>query len=294
MPRPLVIAIALFAIAASKEARAHEDYETVITTLSTPEGEPFEVVEHWTDGIVFADLVKLILRKPTGETLAETEYRRNLVVTQTSDDRSIAFTASPWNVFYHRAWWIDSGELVPASDFAQIPLAFAAGVRQHWMAYATNVSLLVAAFAAWRHRRTQHVAWRRASLAALVGFVVPIFVIVVWKWIEVVRSALGAGMAAAMNEDFFVGVVMTALMPFFAFFCYRACRTSNSTFGLATHLSLVWMFLLVLYFNALPLSILLVAPIVSGVLWLVVEKSTLVSKSLGESRGDLQRVVRVE
>lgn len=281
MPRPLFIALAVFAFATSNEARAHEDFETVIITLTTPAGEPFEVVEHWTDGIVFADLVKLILRKPTGEILAETEYRRNLVVTQTSDDRWIAFTASPWNVFYHRAWWIDSGELVLASDFAHIPLAFAAGVRQHWMAYATNVSLLVAAFAAWRHRRTQRIAWRRASHTALVGFVVPIFVIVVWKWIEVVRSALGAGMAAAMNEDFFVGVVMTALMPFFAFFCYRVCRTSNSTFGLATNLSLVWMFLLVLYFNALPLSILLVAAVVSGMLWLVIEKAMHVASGCG-------------
>jgi hypothetical protein len=276
MPRPLSIEIALFAIAAANEARDHEDYETVITTLTTPTDEPFEVIHHWTDGIMFSDPVKLILRTPGGEVLAETEYRRNLVVTQTSDDRWIAFTASPWNVFYHRAWWIDSGELVPASDFAHIPLAFAAGLRQHWMAYTSCVSLLVAAFAAWRHRETKHIAWRCASLVALVCFAIPIGVIVVWKWIEVLRAARGAGLAAGLaaglSGDFYFAMAMTAVVSIFAFFCYRWCRTSSGTFALAANLSLVWMLFLTLYFDALPLSILLVAAVVSGVLWLAVEK----------------------
>ncbi len=264
------IAFAVLAVAAPARLSAHEDYEEVVTTLTSPDGQPFDVVQHWTDGIFFTDPVKLILRKPDGEVQAETEYRRNLVVTQTSDGRWIAFTAWPWNVFYHRAWWIESGELVPASDFAHIPLAFAAGVRQHWVAYTTSVSLLVAAFAGWRARRRQSVVWRRVSLVAIVCFWLPIAVLLGWAWVRAFE--------ANANDGPFGAVVLTTIATMFAYFCFRVCRTSSSTLGLAAYFALMWMMLQTMYGSALPLSILLVAAVVSLVVYLLIEKAMNVCK----------------
>lgn len=259
------ITFGVFAVGVPTQTLAHEDYEHVETTLTAPNGEPFEVVQHWTDGIVFTDPVKLILRKPDGEVLAETEYRRNLVVTRTSDDRGIAFTASPWNVFYHRAWWIESGELVPADDFAHIPLAFAVAIKEHWVAYTVNVSLIVAAFAAWRARNGQRIVWRRVSLAALACFAIPIGMLVMLRWIEAIRAGLGV--------DIIEPVALTTIIGMIAYFCARGCRTLANTYGLTTCLATFSMLALTLYFSALPLSILLVAALGSLCLYLLIEKT---------------------
>ncbi|MEX2185556.1 MAG: hypothetical protein WD875_02135 [Pirellulales bacterium] len=265
------IAIVLLAIAAPDRVNAHEDYEDIATTLTRPNGEEFEVVRHWTDGIFFTDPVKLILRKKDGEVLAETEYRRNLVLARTSDDRWLAFTASTWNIFYHRAWWIESGELVPASDFAHIPTAFIAAIREHWLGYSTSVSLIVAAFAAFRGRNGRKKVWHRVSLAALICFAIPFGLIFVWKWIDVVRAGIG--------EHLFSTFALTAIAAMFAFFCVRVCRTSGSALSLATNLAIIWMLLLTLYGSALPLSILLAALFVSSALYLLIEKTSLAQVS---------------
>lgn len=259
-----LIAVVLVVLIASP-AIAHEDYEEVLMKLTAPDGKEFEVVRHWTDGIVVYDPAKLVLRRPNGEHLAETEYHRDILVTEISDGRWLAFAAEPRNLFYHRAWWIESGELVPADDFAHIPVAFAVAIKEHWVAYTINVSLIVAAFAAWRARNGQRIVWRRASFAALACFAIPIGMLVVLWWIEAVRAGWGA--------DLMWPLAMTAIVAMCAYFCVRVCRTSGGTYGLATYLATFSMLLLTLYFSALPLSILLLAVLASLCLYLLIEKT---------------------
>jgi hypothetical protein len=257
----LFLAAAFIALSAAS-AFSHEDYEELLATISTPAGDPIEIVRHWTDGIVVYDPAKLVLRRPNGEVLAESEFRRNIVVTETADNRWLAFSAEPWNFFYHRAWWIETGELVPASDFAHIPRAFLIGMQEHRFAYATSVSLIVAALAAWLAIRRPGAAWRWISLVSLALFWLAIGELFVWMWVA----------AFTRQADYFDAAAMTTVAAMFAFFFIRVCQTRSGTLGLSSIGASFWFALIVIYGTALPIPILLIAGVVSLFVYLLFEK----------------------
>jgi hypothetical protein len=134
------------------------------------------------------------------------------------------------------------------------------------LAYATGVSLMVAAFSAWRATRCSGNAWRCVSLIAFSCFGVVIATLLAWIWW---RTLTGNG-----QGDVFEALVITTIAGMFAIFCFRVCRTRSGTVALCTNLAWIWMLLIALYGSALPLSILLVGALISLVLHLLVEKNT--------------------
>ena len=59
---------------------AHAPYERVATTIARPDGKALTVVARYTDGIIGADPVTIIVRDPTGAKLAETGAMRDAIV----------------------------------------------------------------------------------------------------------------------------------------------------------------------------------------------------------------------
>lgn len=228
---------------------AHEDYEKVVTPPGfAPEREtpdrPLEVVLHWTDGIVFYDPVKLVIRTTDGKVLAETDYYRDIVLFWFKD-AEYAVAMQPWSVFYHRVWRYESGELLPIDDLRDYELALLllSSIADRLFAYATSVLLCVGAAAAWFARKGDSRMWRWMSLLTI-GLFGSIIAIAVASW---------------SPPDVFLGMCVKVVAAMLVVFCIRRCGDARGTLSLSVSVAILWMGILTLYGNALPLLILLVA-----------------------------------
>lgn len=154
-------ALALFLlVACGNRAAAHADYEGAILILSDAGGRTFTVFCHYTDGIVCGDPVRLEVRDPAGQTVAQTHYARDVVIWHSDDGAVYAFAVDRDHAFWC-GWVVEPGRLVviPTTSW-MVTLAVLAHVADGWRGYGFSVFLSVAGVLLYARRIRKKRTWR--------------------------------------------------------------------------------------------------------------------------------------
>jgi hypothetical protein len=163
---PLVAAL-LSALLLAGPASGHADYEHPLLTVRDRQGGSLTVVQHYMDGIVGVDPVKLVVYDPNGAVLAETPYCRDVLVYQEADGTIHVFGVGWFSVLFGEAWTLRDGELVPTRAAASFGYALAAALRTHWLGYGFSVPLCCAGAGALLQRTRAMRDHRRAGRGKL-------------------------------------------------------------------------------------------------------------------------------
>src|SRR5258708_1216040 len=124
--------------------RAHRDYEIPVMTIPGAGGAPLTLVRHYTDGILFADPVRLVVYDVSGAVVAQTGFFRDILVHRTSDGTVYVFGVGYLSVFFRQAWIVQGTALVPVHSPACYGYALLSALRTRWLAYGISVFLCVA------------------------------------------------------------------------------------------------------------------------------------------------------
>jgi hypothetical protein len=125
------------------QALAHRDYEWVVTTVPGSGSETYAVVLHSTDGIMFGDPQKLIIRDSAGKTVAETHYTQGLVVSEPVNGRLLIFEVTP--LWFWEGWAFKNGSFTPLPPDDTFIDALLANLSYNWFWYGCSTLICVAA-----------------------------------------------------------------------------------------------------------------------------------------------------
>jgi hypothetical protein len=109
-----LVAIALTAsLLAAPPAQAHPDYEHA-QVVRDGDGRAWQLVLHYTDGILTGDPVSLIVRDAGGGTVSKTEFARQVCLWGCRAGTCTVFRyALGWSPFPENVWRFEAGKLEP-------------------------------------------------------------------------------------------------------------------------------------------------------------------------------------
>lgn len=176
-------------------ALAHAPYELPERVLTDTSGRTLQLVKRYTDGILFADPVQLIVRDSRGAALAETQAGRDVGVLCWRGRACVVYRydgsmpLAPDDV-----WRLHDGALVRTDSTILLMLGVVAPLWNHWLGYLIAIGLFFSHFAAvtrvWQWRRT---AARGVVLVAL-GIFAPAFLLL-WLYALIGLSELSLTLA---------------------------------------------------------------------------------------------------
>jgi len=180
--RAVVLTVAVFLVPGG--AWCHPPYERVAHTLTDPSGTKLLLVRSFIDGIVLSDPVKLVVRDAHGETLAETEFVRDVSTFCPAADRCLIFLFEGSAPFLPKQTLRLSGHsLVPATGGWLPLLGVVMHVWNHWLGYLMTLVVVFLPFVVLRRLwRLRNNTIRVAGLA----LAVPVSALVLFAWLWVI------------------------------------------------------------------------------------------------------------
>jgi hypothetical protein len=190
-----------------------EDYERPLTTVADARGGELKVVRHYTDAIILADPVKVVVYDPGGGVVAETPYYRD-VVTYRSPDAGLYLFGLFWTeFFFHKAWSLRDGSLVPVHRPRCYVYATLASLRAHWLGYGVSASLCVAGMVAWLSRARTAGAWDVRPGALGVSALVWLWLVLMYGRLSItVVLMLGLAGSLPFARDWGEGVLVAGVL----------------------------------------------------------------------------------
>jgi hypothetical protein len=141
-------------------ASAHEPYEMPAAVLVDSSGERFNVVKRYTDGIVFTDPVRLVVRNAQGATVAETDAGRDISLLCPTERRCVAFRYDGlMPVVPEDVWWLEGSEVRKAQSVLLTLAGVVVPLWDHWLGYLLALGFLWVPLVALRR------AWARPTTA---------------------------------------------------------------------------------------------------------------------------------
>lgn len=183
-------------------ALAHAPYERLERVFTDTSGRTLQLVKRYTDGIIFADPVQLIVRDSSGATLAETQAGRDVGVLCWRGRTCVVYRydgsmpLAPDDV-----WRLHDGALVRTDSTILLMLGVVAPLWSHWLGYLIAIGLFFLPFAVvtrvWQWRRKG----ARGFVLVVLGILGPVFLLL-WLYALVGLSELSLPLAALV-----IGVV---------------------------------------------------------------------------------------
>ena len=146
---------------------AHPNYEHVERTVRESDGREWHLVKHFSDGIIFYDPVKLIVRDSTGAAVAETEFSRNVCVVGCGVRCVVYRYVDEQPLLAVNVWRLEGGKLQPADSMALHALGAIVPLVDDPVSYVVAVVFFYAPFVVFAV--LGRVPWPRARMAMQFG-----------------------------------------------------------------------------------------------------------------------------
>lgn len=93
----------LLTVLSPRAAFGHADYEVPWRTVQDRQGRVLDLVRHYSDGIVGHDPVKLVVYDPGRAIVSQTDYYRDVLLYEASDDTLYIFGVGEFSLLYEDA-----------------------------------------------------------------------------------------------------------------------------------------------------------------------------------------------
>ena len=194
----LVAAFSLMLLAPARSAVAHSDYERLERVIHGGAYGQLQLVKSYTDGIFFADPVKLVVRSGGNVIVAETDFGRDVSVVCFGAPRCVVFRyVGVVPILPEDAWVLEEGKLHPSAAWGHQLLGIVAPLWDHAVGYLMGLALLLAPVGVFRVLggiSSRAVRIRAKTMAALVT--VPYALL--WLYIVVALSYLSLPLVLAL------------------------------------------------------------------------------------------------
>jgi hypothetical protein len=181
---------------------AHAPYERLERTFTDTSGRTLHLVKRYTDGIIFADPVQLIVRDSSDATLAETQAGRDVGVLCWGGRTCVVFRYDgSMPLVPSDMWMLREGLLDRTDSFLMLMLGVVAPLWSHWLGYLIAIGLFLLPFAVLRRLAKRRRTVPRAVLLVALSVLGPVFLLL-WLYAVVGLSELSLTLAASV-----IGVV---------------------------------------------------------------------------------------